>query len=81
MNTLQMNLLPEAVIDRPLFDPFEAADQTTKPAFLEFFAGSGLVAYALKPYFAAAKSVDMPLRTTIFASLSPSRRAIEGFDG
>ena len=36
-----------------------ALERRPKPAFLEFFAGSGLVAYALRPYFEAAWANDI----------------------
>lgn len=37
----------------------EQGKKSTKPAFLEFFAGSGLVAHALKSYFKAAWANDI----------------------
>jgi DNA (cytosine-5)-methyltransferase 1 len=44
-------------------EPEAAAD---KPPFLEFFAGSGLVAYALRPYFHAAWANDISEKKAVF---------------
>lgn len=45
---------------RPLVDSgFAATKSANKPNFLEFFAGSGLVAHGLKPYFKAAWANDI----------------------
>src|SRR6266481_10086635 len=44
---------PARIHERRTFSP------QTKPSFLEFFAGSGLVAYALRPYFKVVWANDI----------------------
>lgn len=59
--------------------PLARKAKTDKPRFLEFFAGSGLVSYALAPYFELAWANDIcPKKAKVFMANHPGKRFTRG---